>query len=294
MSFEPIFGNHRAPLLLQTYENCINDFNIQSKLVRLITDSCSNNIAAFSGLIIPGFESYFQNDDKELYSDLDSDDEKIKLDDTTNDNNVQVEIDDALKHFLDSIIIDDESFRLPCYAHTLQLTVKDCLKGLTGIQSSLEKVSGIAKLSHSSTVIAERFENIKVCIPRANKTRWNSQYDMVVNIVGIPASDLNDILIQTQHRELCLKPLDYQMLNEFVAVLALFAEATIISQAPNTPSISIVAPSILTIYHDLLLERQHVKHASVLCENLFESLLARFGGMLEQMLLVIDIPEKKE
>jgi hypothetical protein len=69
MSFQPIFGNHRAPLLLDTYEACISSFNIQKKLVRLITDSSSNNIAAFGSLIIPGFESYFQNEDDELYSD---------------------------------------------------------------------------------------------------------------------------------------------------------------------------------------------------------------------------------
>jgi hypothetical protein len=139
MSFEPVFGNHRAPLLLETYETCINGLNIQSKLVRLITDSCPNNIAAFSGLIIPGFESYFQDDDNELYSDLNSDGEQTESDDITNENNILVDVQNVLKRFLDSIITDDESFRLPCYAHTLQLTVKDGLKGSTGIQSSLEK-----------------------------------------------------------------------------------------------------------------------------------------------------------
>ena len=113
-------------------------------------------------------------------------------------------------------------------------------------------------------------------------------------IIGIQPSDLNDILIQTQHRELCLKSLDYQMLGEFVSLLTLFAEATIITQAQYTPSISIVAPSILAIYYDLLLERANLKHASNLCESLLESLLSRFGGMLEQMLLVIDISEKKK
>jgi hypothetical protein len=197
------------------------------------------------------------------------------------------DVEDVLKQFLDSIVIDDESFRLPCYAHSIQLVVKDGLKGSTCVQSSLEKISKIAKLSHSSTVVAERLENIQVCIPNANKTRWNSQYELVMTITGIQPSDLNDILIQTQHRELCLKSLDYQMLNEFSSLLTLFAEATTISQAQN-------APSILAIYNDLLLERANVKHASSLCECLLESLLARFGGMLEQMLLKIDIPEKKK
>jgi hypothetical protein len=117
---------------------------------------------------------------------------------------------------------------------------------------------------------------------------------MVKTIINVQPSDLNDILLQIQHRELCLKSLDSQMLNEFVSLLTLFAEATTTIQAENTPSIPIVAPSILAIYHDLLLERTNVKYASSFCECLLESLLSRFGGLLEQMLLVVDIPEKKK
>ncbi|CAM4978827.1 unnamed protein product, partial [Rotaria socialis] len=230
------------------------------------------------GLIIPGFECYFQrDDDDELYSDWYNDGEQTESDDAKIDNNVPLDVQDVVKQFLDSIAIDDESFRLPCYAHSIQLVINDGLKGSICVQPSLEKISKIAKLSHSSTAVAERLENIQVCVPNANKTRWNSQYDMVVTVIGIQPSALNDILIQTQHRELCLKSLDYQMLNEFVSLLTLFAEATTTTQAQKTPSVSIVAPSILAIYQDLLLERANVKHASSLCECLLESLLSRFG-----------------
>ncbi|CAF2109333.1 unnamed protein product [Rotaria magnacalcarata] len=182
-----------------------------------------------------------------------------------------LDVQDVVKQLIDSIAIDDESFRLPCYAHSIQLAIKDGFKAA-----------------------AERFENIQVCVLNAHKTSWNSQYDMVVTIIGIQPSDLNDILIQTQHRELCIKPLDYQMLNEFVSLLTLFADAKTTTQAQHAPSVSIVASSILAIYHDLLLERANVKHASSLCEYLLESLLSRFGGMLEQILLVIDISENKK
>ncbi|CAM4983775.1 unnamed protein product, partial [Rotaria socialis] len=193
-----------------------------------------NNIAAFSGLIIPGFECYFQrDDDDELYSDWYND--------------------DVVKQFLDPIAVDDESFRLPCYAHSIQLVIKDGLKVSTCVEPSLKKISKIAKLSHSSTAVKERLENIQVCVPNANKTRWNSQYDMVGTVI------------------------DYQMLNEFVSLLTLFAEATTTTHAQHVPSISIVAPSILAIYQDLLLERANVKHASSLCGCLLESLLSRFG-----------------
>ena len=259
----------------------------------MITDSCSNNIAAFGTLVIPGFESYFQNND-ESYCDYDSEDEQPVMDGVSDEDVVSIEIEDALKQFVNSMVVENESFRLCCYAHTLQLVVNDGLKGLTGIQSALEKVSKIAKLSHSSTTMAEQFDKIQVSIPKANKTRWNSQYAMVMKVVDIQISDLNNILVQTQHRELCLKPLDYQILNEFISLLTLLAEATTATQAQNTPSISIVAPSILAIYDDLIAEQSNIKYTSALCESLLESLLSRFGGLLEQMLIVVNIDEKKK
>ncbi|CAF1503196.1 unnamed protein product [Adineta ricciae] len=244
MAFQPVFGNHSAPLLLETYESIINTFNIRSKLVQLVIDSCSNNIAAFRGLVIPGFEYYFQ-DEEGAYFDENSD-------------------------------------------------VNDGLKGLKATQSSLEKISKIAKLPHSTTLVSQRFEKINVCIPKANKTRWTSQYQTVMTVVNIPPSDLNDILIQTQHRDLCLKPVDYQVLNEFISLLTLFAEATTATQAEKTLSISIVASSVLSICQDLLFERNNIKHSTNLWNCLFESFIARFGGLLEQILIQVDIEEKKK
>jgi hypothetical protein len=293
MSFDPVFGNHRAPLLLEMYETCINTFNIQTKLVRLITDSCSNNIAAFRGLIIPGFELYFLDDDSEDQVDSNSDEERSELDDIESEAAI-IEFHNSLLQVFDSTSTNDESFRLPCYAHTLQLVIKDGLKGSASIRCSLEKVSKIAALSHSSTLVSEHFEKIHVNIPKANKTRWNSQYETVLTVIGVQPTDLNDILVKTQHRDLCLKPLDYQVLNEFVSLLALFADATTTTQAQNTPSISMVAPSILSIYQDLNFERGNVKHTSSLCECLLESLSCRFGGLLEQMCIRVDVADKKK
>ncbi|CAF4150658.1 unnamed protein product [Rotaria sordida] len=271
--------------------------NLYSKMLDGLKSFCS--MATFMSLTLDLWtdrrqRAFFALTDNQLNSDWNSDDEQIESNDITSENNTSIEAQDILKQLFDTISSENESFRLPCYAHTLQLTVKDGLKGLTGIQSSLEKISKIAKLSHSSTLVSERFEKIQICIPKANITRWNSQYETVVTVTSIQPSDLNEILIQTQHRDLCLKPLDYQMLSEFVSLLALFAEATIATQAQNIPSISIVAPSILAIYHDLLLEQSNTKYASSLCECLLESLLSRFGGLLEQMLIDINITEKNK
>ena len=54
-------------MLLQTYENIVNGFEIQTKVVHLVTDNAANNKKAFQNLIIPGFEHYFdvEDDDNE-------------------------------------------------------------------------------------------------------------------------------------------------------------------------------------------------------------------------------------
>ena len=54
-------------MLLQTYENIVSGFEIQTKVVHLVTDNAANNIKAFQNLIIPGFEHYFdvEDDDNE-------------------------------------------------------------------------------------------------------------------------------------------------------------------------------------------------------------------------------------
>lgn len=67
---------------------------------------------AFNDLIVPGFELYFEpeDDDEEEESE---DEEELQSDDQNNTL-------DADEH--------EERLRLPCFAHTLQLTVSDGLK----------------------------------------------------------------------------------------------------------------------------------------------------------------------
>lgn len=52
-----------------------------------------------------------------------------------------------------------------------KLVIKDGLKDSNFVLSSLEKISKIAKLAHSSTAVIERHESILLCVPNANKTR---------------------------------------------------------------------------------------------------------------------------
>ncbi|CAF2100505.1 unnamed protein product [Rotaria magnacalcarata] len=304
LGFVPLWGSHSGSLLLQKYEETINTFGIKHKVIRLVTDSSANNIHAFKDLVIPGFEHYFDKNDNDNMSDEDSDansndgtvsDEYEYLPNFCSTTPYSTTDTDALtQEFLiqdsfRSLLDHNEVFRIPCFAHTIQLVVSDGLKETKSVLSSLEKVSAIAKLSHTSTKFAEKLDAMNLSIPRAVITRWNSQFLTVERILAIPYIELNEILIELKHANLCLNTRDLVMLNEFVALLSLLAEVTITSQRENAPSISLVAPSILAIYFDLKNEKNNIQHTTALCDALISSLLSRFGGLLEQ--LEIDIRE---
>ncbi|CAF4468159.1 unnamed protein product, partial [Rotaria sp. Silwood2] len=216
-------------------------FDIQTILVRLVTDNASSNIKAFENLIIPGFANYFDVED----DDNDDEGSDVGLDDD-NDNGSEelivqnidkdeTNITELIKNSFDNVATSSESLRIPCFAHTIQLVV-----------------------------------------------------------LRVPPSELNGILISIKRKDLCLLTKDYQMLNEFLSLLTLFAEATTLTHPENTPSISFIAPTVLNISYDLLQEQSNVIYTSSLCHTLLNSLVSRFGGLLEELGVDIDksIPQK--
>ena len=128
-------------MLLQKYQEVINTFDIKDKIIRLVTDNGSNNINAFTGLVIPGFEQYFTEDDNDDSNDEDSD---VNLNDgtvsdeyeyspnicstTTNDSTTAVLTQDLIEDSFRGLLDNNEVFRMPCFAHTIQLIVKNGLK----------------------------------------------------------------------------------------------------------------------------------------------------------------------
>ncbi|CAF1525311.1 unnamed protein product, partial [Adineta ricciae] len=294
--FTPLWGSHSSSLLLEKYEEIVSAFGIKDKVIRLVTDNAANNISAFQDIIIPGFEQYFIQDENEYTSDENDDiqanDGDIsdeyeyppeQLSTTTSSPNTDLTSEDLIQESLKRLMENNEAFRIPCFAHTIQLVVKDGLKQCQSIIYALEKVSAIAKLAHTSTKFAERLDAMKVSIPRAVITRWNSQFLTVERILTIPSIELNETLVQLKYKHLCLNARDLSMLQEFVSLLSLLAQATTATQRQKTPSISFVAPSILAIYFDLLNEKKHVQHTTTICDALLCSLISRFGGLLEQM-----------
>ena len=271
-----IIGSHTGDNLLAEYEHVTTTFNIQTKVIRLITDNASNNLSAFSQLILPGFELYFEQEDGD-----DSEEDEYEATRVS-----PIEDEDEEDDPIDSSNGTEEFVRLPCFIHTIQLVVQDGLREGACIRSTMAKVAAIAKLSHKSTLIAEQLHEINVSIPTPVATRWNSQYLTASRILDVPNATLTRLLTEQKHCELILSVKDISILREFLSIFALFAEATIQTQTGSNVSISMVAPSVLGIYFDLENEAKVCKYTGSLCTSLLKSLKQRFGGLL----LNLDIP----
>ncbi|CAF3254323.1 unnamed protein product, partial [Rotaria socialis] len=165
----------------------------------------------------------------------------------------------------------------------------DGIKASAAAVSSLQKVASLAKLSHSSTVFSERLEEFNYTIARANRTRWNSQFQTVKEVVDIPSSILNSILSDLKKNDLILNTKDRKVLAEFVFLFELFNEATVLTQGESYATICLVAPTFLGILFDLERELGSSTLTLVsLCEALIASIKARFSGLLHYF--EIDVP----
>ena len=150
------------------------------------------------------------------------------------------------------------------------------------------KVSSIAKFSHKSSAMAERLDRGGFHIPVAVVTRWNSQYYTAAKTIEIPPDKLNEYLRELKKDSLVLSQRDIAILNEFISVFALLAEACTRAQADQAASISLVAPSLLEIYFDLESEQTSLKYTGGLCKALMKSMQERFGGLFKHLGLPVD------
>ncbi|CAF1334543.1 unnamed protein product [Didymodactylos carnosus] len=236
LSFLPLAGRHTGENLISEFEKILQFYSIQKTLVRLVTDNASNMIKAFDKLILPGFEEYFKEENEEVESNRKSGSDKIN---------------DDLNEVIDEALMTIDFKRIPCFAHTLQLVVDDGIKNSAAVKSSLTKIAKIAKFSHTRTVFAERLEILKATIPSNTNIRWNSQFHTITKVVQIDIDKLNIILYELNKSQLMLTQRNKIIIDEFISLFYLFNEATIQTQAENSPTISLVGPCLLSILNDL-------------------------------------------
>jgi hypothetical protein len=292
LSFERLEGKHSGDKLASEFDRVVQLYGLEKKLVRLVTDNASNNQAAFDGILLPGFEEYFdetldeisENEDSDIsdeYEDYNKSNDSGQLEKTT--------AEDSVWQATLSPSLEQEFLRLPFFAHSLQLVVNDGIRASIVAATALRKIALLAKFAHKSVPFAERLEKAQVSIPRAVKTRWNTQFHTVKKVMQIPCVVLNSILTDLKKNDLILSTRDRKVLEEFVSLFELFNEATKLTQGEQYATISIVAPCVLALLHDLEHELESSTLSLIsLCQSLLASLKARFSGLLRHF--EIDVP----
>jgi len=135
---------------------------------------------------------------------------------------------------------------MSCFAHSLQLVVRDALAAMGVIRCTLAKCSKLANLVHQSALfrIFEAELGAVKAIPVTNDTRWNSTYRQLQAIVGLDRDKLSSALQQSNHENLILTTKKYQQLRDLIFIFEPSAEFT---QANKTVTVSCIVPVILSL-----------------------------------------------
>ena len=168
----------------------------------------------------------------------------------------------------------------PCFAHTLNLAVKDAIKKDEVLQVAVRKVKSIVNHFKSSTVAT----NVLRAVHQTNgtsfsklkqdvETRWNSTYDMLAQYVKQHDAILN-VLVKEGKMKMCLNPDEVNTINKAIEILQPFKEATAEMSAEKFTTISKVLPMI-----KILKSKLNQMTESSLADRLRENMAARFETM---------------
>ena len=172
---------------------------------------------------------------------------------------------------------------IPCFAHLLQLVVRDRLRNLTVARSVIAKCSKLTNLVHQSALFCGSFETAMgsgSIIPRANETRWNSTFRQFRAILALDKTKLNTLLHECGHDNLVLTCKDIGLHGEVVRILLHFCEATDLTQGDKTVTISYVTPIVLSLDKQL---QQPSNLCSSFVSALRSSLRDRFASIFVQL-----------
>jgi hypothetical protein len=88
---------------------------------------------------------------------------------------------------------ENRSIHLSCFAHSLQLTIRDGLKNSPYLPKVLAKCMKISRRANTSSKIVELLEGVGRKLKRSNQTRWSSEYALVKSIVDMGRKTLDEI-----------------------------------------------------------------------------------------------------
>jgi hypothetical protein len=275
--FSSFKGSHTGSRIASAVEKAISDFGLQRKVYYCSCDNASNMVKAFSVLneLAVG-EFPFDDDDND-------DDIPIAMyANVVDDEDLWHDLSDEQASDVNEGITRACTTRLSCFAHSLQLVVKDGMNKLTSARTLLSKCSKLSSTLHQSALLKEAFEarfGALRSIPEANSTRWSSLFHQLHSIVQLDQAALKDILHQRNLSNLVMTPANFSCLEELVSILASFAEVTDAIQGDQYPTLGCVVPSLVSLHKILSTQCQTAQYHKVFARALLDSLVTRFRGL---------------
>ncbi|CAF3962704.1 unnamed protein product, partial [Rotaria magnacalcarata] len=271
---------HTSENIQQMTDEVLERFNIKKKVFRIVTDNASSMIKAYkfglcfdaenievdeknqfiieNDLMIEDFEEQFESDNLQVVNMSSSDFDENE---------------------------DSSPVRLSCFAHTLQLCIRDGLKNVPYISKVLEKCQILGKCSNQSSKIADVLEELNKHISKMNITRWNSEYMLMKSILSIGKSDL-DSIVKLMDNPVTFLNYDFTILEEIVDILEPFYEISIKCQSDTIVTVSIVVPALVHCITHLLEIRKKLSFCTKLVEQLHISIDKRFSGVIHRLNLI--------
>lgn len=255
-------------------------------MYRIITDNAASMIKAYKFGLTVNHDDYTFKDGKNLQ--LDDSLVKFLVDDDDDDLNASSDwtMADWYDNDKDLMIGNNEdasSIRLSCFAHSLQLTIRDGLKDTPYLSRSLLKCIQLAQRSCKSTKIVDLLDDIGKTINRSNMTRWNSEYLLMKSIIGLGKKTIDEITDIIDDNELKFNNNDFIVLQEAVDILEPFAEITARIQADSVVTASLVVPSVVHMIDHVNNIKPHLSYLKKMCIQLEQSINKRFAGIVKRL-----------
>ncbi|CAF1443636.1 unnamed protein product [Didymodactylos carnosus] len=268
LDFVRLKGSHNAESLRQTTRRIVERLGLKDKIFRIITDNAASMIKAFQfGLDVELDET---NNNANITSSQGS---LCDKDDIIDDDECVLQLvnwyPDAHDEATSESLLCLNTKRLSCFAHSLQLTVRDGLKKIPCIKKPLAKCHTLASLAHQSMKIQELLETLSKQIKPANVERWNAELLLIKSIVLIGQNELTEITNAT----------------EVIDILDPFYDVTIHVQSQAVVTLSMVVPSIVHLLAHLIEIKTDLALLKAMVKQLQSSLEQRFSGIVKRLQL---------
>jgi len=220
LKFTAIRSSHTGQNIADALESIIEEFKLQGKVHYIVTDNASNMKKALT-FVFPS------DSEKSDGSEVGVEDSNDSLDDDSLWSDVA---DDQVL-----VAVDRLGERVPCFAHSLQLTVRDGLAKMGVARQAIAKCCKLASLVHQSSHFCTAFQDAfgQRSIPVVNDTRWNSTFTHLKSIVCLDSTKLSEVVRNTNQMNLVFSNRETQILQELVQVLEPFAKLLIWVRVKN-------------------------------------------------------------